>query len=60
MGKIPSLTDLDDDGIYTITFNRPEKKNTINLAMWLGLHEAFTTFFEKRKPGFKNLRQNQS
>lgn len=35
------MTNLDGDGIFTITFNRPEKKNAINNAMWLGLRDAF-------------------
>lgn len=41
MNEAPVLTNLNDDGIFTITFNRPEKKNTINHAMWLGLRDAF-------------------
>jgi len=41
MSEIPVLTNLDDDGIFTITFNRPEKKNTINHAVWMGLRDAF-------------------
>jgi enoyl-CoA hydratase/carnithine racemase len=29
------------DGVLTVTFNRPEKKNAINDEMWVGLREAF-------------------
>ena len=41
MSEVAVLTNLDNDGVFTITFNRPEKKNTINHAMWLGLRDAF-------------------
>jgi enoyl-CoA hydratase/carnithine racemase len=34
------LTNLDDQGVFTITFNRPEKKNAFNKAQWLGLRDA--------------------
>jgi len=30
-----------DDGIVTVTLNRPEKKNAINGPMWTGLREIF-------------------
>ena len=29
------------DGVLVVSFNRPEKKNAINNAMWIGLREAF-------------------
>ena len=29
------------DGVLVITLNRPDKKNAINTAMWIGLREAF-------------------
>lgn len=29
------------DGVLVITFNRPQKKNAINNAMWAGLRDAF-------------------
>ncbi|MEZ5569400.1 MAG: enoyl-CoA hydratase-related protein [Halioglobus sp.] len=29
------------DGVLVVTFNRPDKKNAINNAMWTGLREAF-------------------
>src|SRR6056297_3381652 len=29
------------DGVLVVTLNRPEKKNAINNAMWVGLREAF-------------------
>lgn len=33
----------DEDGIRTITFNRPDKKNAITEAMWRDLGDAFAT-----------------
>tara|TARA_R110002110_G_scaffold3754_1_gene19502 strand:- start:25374 stop:26153 length:780 start_codon:yes stop_codon:yes gene_type:complete len=30
------------DGVLHVMFNRPDKKNAINNAMWAGLREAFT------------------
>ena len=30
------------DGLVTVTFNRPRKKNAINAAMWRGLEDALT------------------
>lgn len=41
MSESPVLTDLDSEGVLTITFNRPEKKNTFNRALWLGMRDAF-------------------
>ena len=39
------MTDLilteNHDGVLVVTFNRPDKKNAINNAMWIGLREAF-------------------
>ena len=29
------------DGVLVVTFNRPEKKNAINLAMWVALRDIF-------------------
>jgi enoyl-CoA hydratase/carnithine racemase len=40
MSESPILTDLDGDGVLTITFNRPQKKNTFNKALWLGFRDA--------------------
>ena len=34
------LTNLDNEGVLTITLNRPEKKNAFNKAQWLGLRDA--------------------
>ena len=31
------------DGVFVVTFNRPEKKNAINTEMWVALREAFNT-----------------
>ena len=31
-----------NDGILLLTLNRPEKKNALNIALWEGLHQAFT------------------
>jgi enoyl-CoA hydratase/carnithine racemase len=36
----PIITKLDDDGVLTITFNRPEKKNSFNRALWLGFRDS--------------------
>ena len=36
------LTDS-SDGIFTVRFNRPEKKNAIDNAMWVALREAYET-----------------
>jgi enoyl-CoA hydratase/carnithine racemase len=38
--EAPVLTDLDDDGVLTVTFNRPQKKNAFNRALWLGSRDA--------------------
>ncbi|GGO53630.1 Enoyl-CoA hydratase/carnithine racemase [Roseovarius pacificus] len=35
------LQELDDQGILTITLNRPAKKNAMSLAMWRALGEIF-------------------
>lgn len=39
------MTDLvlteNRDGVLVVTFNRPDKKNAINTAMWVALREAF-------------------
>ena len=34
----PRLTVSRDDTIATVTFNRPERRNAFDLAMWRGLH----------------------
>jgi len=36
----PILTTIDDEGVLTVTFNRPEKKNAFNKTQWLGLRDA--------------------
>ena len=33
------------DGVVTITFNRPERKNAVNGQMWIDLHEVFTEIY---------------
>ena len=33
-----------DDGIGWMTFNHPERRNAINLAMWQGIGDAFEAF----------------
>ena len=33
-----------DDGIGWMTFNHPERRNAINLAMWQGIGDAFKAF----------------
>ena len=40
MNESPILTDLDDEGVLTITLNRPEKKNAFNLPLFLALRDA--------------------
>jgi enoyl-CoA hydratase/carnithine racemase len=34
-------TDLDDEGVFTITMNRPERRNAMNPAAFRGVGEAF-------------------
>ncbi len=41
MNESPILSNLDGNGILTVTLNRPEKKNAFNKAQWLGLRDAF-------------------
>ena len=43
MGDALILTDLDDDGVLTITMNRPERRNAFNSEAFLALRSAFTT-----------------
>ena len=40
MTESPILTNLDDEGVLTVTFNRPEEKNDFNKAQWLRLANA--------------------
>ena len=35
------ITAHNDDGVLVVTFNRPEKKNAIDTAMWVALREIF-------------------
>jgi enoyl-CoA hydratase/carnithine racemase len=35
------LTDLDDEGVFTITMNRPERRNAMNPEAFLGVARAF-------------------
>jgi len=42
MTESPILTSLDQEGVLTITMNRPEKKNAFNKAQWLALRDALT------------------
>ncbi len=37
------LLQEDHDGVRLLTFNRPQKKNAINNAMWVEITEAFNT-----------------
>ncbi|MBU3718883.1 MAG: enoyl-CoA hydratase/isomerase family protein, partial [Actinobacteria bacterium] len=30
------------EGVVTLTFNRPERKNAVNGQMWIELHDALT------------------
>lgn len=46
MSEPPVLKSMDADGVLTVTFNRPQKKNAINSAMWRGLYEAFSEAYE--------------
>ncbi len=40
MTESPILTNLDDEGVLTVTLNRPKKKNAFDKAQWLGLGDA--------------------
>jgi len=40
MTESPILTDLDQEGVLTVIFNRPEKKNAFNKSQWLGFGNA--------------------
>jgi enoyl-CoA hydratase/carnithine racemase len=40
MTESPILTNLDQEGVLTVTFNRPKKKNAFNTAQWQGLADA--------------------
>lgn len=41
------LTSIDQNGIATVTLNRPEKRNCVTLAMWQRLSEIFTDWASK-------------
>ena len=47
MTESPILTTLDDGGVFTVTLNRPEKKNAFNKAQWLGLRDALNEARER-------------
>ena len=36
------LTDLDGDGVLTVTMNRPSRRNAFNSDAFLALRDAFT------------------
>jgi enoyl-CoA hydratase/carnithine racemase len=36
----PVLLSTDDDGVRTLTLNRPDRKNAINPQLWLELADA--------------------
>jgi len=40
MSEAPVLCDLDDDGILTVTLNRPQRRNAFDPAQFLALGEA--------------------
>lgn len=42
MTEASILTSLDQEGVLTITMNRPEKKNAFNNAQWLALRDTLT------------------
>lgn len=42
MSDAPVLTDLDDDGVLTITMNRPARRNAFDSAGFLALGDAFS------------------
>jgi enoyl-CoA hydratase/carnithine racemase len=46
MAESTVLTNLDDEGVLTVTLNRPEKKNAFNKSQWLGLRDALNEAHE--------------
>jgi enoyl-CoA hydratase/carnithine racemase len=40
MSEAPVLSDLDDDGVLTLTLNRPKRRNAFNPGQFLALGEA--------------------
>ena len=41
MSLSPVLTELDDEGVFTITMNRPERRNAMNAEAFRAAGEAF-------------------
>ena len=41
MSESPVLTDLDDEGVFTITMNRPDRRNAMNPEAFLAAARAF-------------------
>ena len=62
MGFEAILTDM-EDGVLTLTLNRPEKLNAWTYQMADELCEAIRddhAFLEKREPDFKRARRSRS
>ncbi len=60
MTDSPILTNLDPEGVLTVTFNRPEKKNAFNTAQWQGLADAINEARENDARGQRQVETHTS